>query len=265
MWPGEYPPEGHPLDRRRTDGPPRFNVAGGVSPGRSARTRPTIRPPHLGASMWPGEYPPEGPPRNEVMTDTGQRLQCGRGSIPRKVVAMIVESSAHHQSLQCGRGSIPRKVPHALTSSFRYGLGFNVAGGVSPGRSSPRLRPQSAHPHASMWPGEYPPEGRRLAGYRISRPSRASMWPGEYPPEGQQQRQLRRANRIASMWPGEYPPEGRRHSGPTSRVRGVLQCGRGSIPRKVCGGICSPLDWGATLQCGRGSIPRKVAIRPNAG
>ena len=83
MWPGEYPPEGRANEWTGGGGPGSFNVAGGVSPGRSA---PLACPAALAiASMWPGEYPPEGRQPYGAPGRVAAALQCGRGSIPRKV------------------------------------------------------------------------------------------------------------------------------------------------------------------------------------
>ena len=285
MWPGEYPPEGPRAAVDSHTRRHRFNVAGGVSPGRSPRSpigrsaasrrlqcgrgsiprkvvdgREHRRGSRSLASMWPGEYPPEGRP---MLPDLERLFAASMwpGEYPpeglyhlRPVLPAFRASMWPGEYPPEGRDS-PAAPP--LPDAVR---GFNVAGGVSPGRSwRPRPRQRLA-PGASMWPGEYPPEGlcravrrdcaRRLQCGRGSIPRkvgdratvqkrgevRASMWPGEYPPEGRQACYGLRFGFEASMWPGEYPPEGlgviaRRDFGST-----LLQCGRGSIPRKVAAG-----------------------------
>ena len=256
MWPGEYPPEGRtgsPMGGAET---PSFNVAGGVSPGRSGGIL-LNRPPVKRASMWPGEYPPEGrqrpsssrwsrrrfnvaggvSPGRSRWSGTGRkrnrRLQCGRGSIPRKVVDRLCAVANDLQTLQCGRGSIPRKV-RRTTAVSRLRRSLQCGRGSIPRKVEQLGVVVLAGEVASMWPGEYPPEGRRLREAAVEFTQRASMWPGEYPPEGRRmagvvragslgfnvaggvspgrsprRRPRLRRTRGASMWPGEYPPEGR--------------------------------------------------------
>ena len=259
MWPGEYPPEGRPpLQRGHGAALHGFNVAGGVSPGRSLPPR-SGEPGAATASMWPGEYPPEGLRRRRSAASSLTGFNVAGGVSPGRSMPMPSGRRPTPPALQCGRGSIPRKVggkgladrlpavasmwpgeypPEGRAGGRRRCRGwrrFNVAGGVSPGRSWPGAK-DPEHPAASMWPGEYPPEGRLRAAA------------SEVAPGG------------ASMWPGEYPPEGRPSGAAASARRRSLQCGRGSIPRKVrpAGGMVEAA--GILLQCGRGSIPRKVVV-----
>ena len=81
MWPGEYPPEGISGDDPRLDGAPRFNVAGGVSPGRSRRDLVKAEA-KLEASMWPGEYPPEGHHRREHSPNRDSDASMWPGEYP---------------------------------------------------------------------------------------------------------------------------------------------------------------------------------------
>ena len=208
--------------------------------------------------MWPGEYPPEGrrsarwrgwPRRSSASMWPGEYPPEGRG---RQVGG---EPAAYRFNVAGGVSPGRSRRPGGRQS---LPPGFNVAGGVSPGRSSFRRRPARRRRRFNVAGGVSP--GRSPSGIplRIVSDGHASMWPGEYPPEG-------RAHRAVAI----AAPE--------------LQCGRGSIPRKVvlpprsihhmtktgfnvAGGV-SPgrsesSGWkvllSPSLQCGRGSIPRKV-------
>ena len=256
-------------------------MAGGVSPGRSSGD-PKRERAEVAASMWPGEYPPEGRDSAGRFTAAPAALQCGRGSIPRKVGTRTSSWMSGRTRFNVAGGVSPGRSSRRSGTASSSGTGFNVAGGVSPGRSTPAPATGPAEPSASMWPGEYPPEGRGtgwpttatrsrfnvaggvspgrsltrrdimtgMDGFNVAggvspgrstkthpSPTRtaASMWPGEYPPEGRDRgRGDVRERRPASMWPGEYPPEGRDPVSPSLWAGAVpLQCGRGSIPRKV--------------------------------
>ena len=260
MWPGEYPPEGR------------------------AACETAMEERHL-ASMWPGEYPPEGPAGGLAGSSPLPRFNVAGGVSPGRSPD-APSAWTPGISLQCGRGSIPRKV---VAEWWREEQGIPAAS-MWPGEyppEGPRLRRPAAGwpPPASMWPGEYPPEGRRphlhirpaqerfnVAGGvspgRSSRPhaSRsstvpASMWPGEYPPEGRHDSTTTgRDGNPASMWPGEYPPEGPVRSSGSPPPRSRFNVAGGVSPGRSRGDRAMPIPPPGALQCGRGSIPRKVVI-----
>ena len=262
MWPGEYPPEGRRPPLNGSSPAPRFNVAGGVSPGKVGE-RPDRGTGERAASMWPGEYPPEGR------------------------VPSLARSLTRTAGFNVAGGVSPGRSPRSPTPAPLPLGRFNVAGGVSPGRSllgdgavvfavplqcgrgsiprkvAERRRTASKEAVASMWPGEYPPEGRRSS-RGVKRPTRAaaSMWPGEYPPEGPARTAPPNAASASFNVAGGVSP-GRSWTGRRSRMSFArLQCGRGSIPRKVIRALMFRALAVQPLQCGRGSIPRKVRRSP---
>ena len=232
MWPGEYPPEGR-----------RYLRAG--------RVEVVI------ASMWPGEYPPEGH-RSAGLVVLGPRASMWPGEYPPEghLEASAFLSAPAPASMWPGEyppeGHHRGERPPALDLHR-----FNVAGGVSPGRSPTTIVTWDEVYKASMWPGEYPPEGQ-FPPYASASLSTASMWPGEYPPEGRRRGQHRRTEpQRLQCGRGSIPRKvaGMNRRAPASPA---LQCGRGSIPRKVPGRPPTPSGPPPGLQCGRGSIPRKV-------
>ena len=208
-----------------------FNVAGGVSPGRSG--------------AW-------GRPRR---FDTV--LQCGRGSIPRKVVESK-RSRNLFSKLQCGRGSIPRKVAEGRRAVSPGGEGFNVAGGVSPGRSGwtgfGMPTPSGFNVAGGVSPGRSTRTLTRRGWRSWSFNVAGGVSPGrsgpKWPPSSASTHCFNVAGGVS---PGRSGVETwNLHLTPK------LQCGRGSIPRKVSAEPCRRARSALSLQCGRGSIPRKV-------
>ena len=257
MWPGEYPPEGHRRPERRSADSPGFNVAGGVSPGRSP-SMPTTSWTGTSSFNVAGGVSPGRSTRWASSPRTNTGLQCGRGSIPRKVAAPRLYPH-RLRGLQCGRGSIPRKVlrPQVLRLDDR--LRFNVAGGVSPGRSPSSAGGRGARLSSFNVAGGVSPgrSSRLLSSQRFAKSLQCGR--GSIPRKVAWGRSLPvLCGVVASMWPGEYPPEGRcgTWNDPCAGECGFNVAGGVSPGRSSTSTTTRSLTSG--LQCGRGSIPRKV-------
>ena len=109
MWPGEYPPEGRASRADEVSASRRFNVAGGVSPGRSPE------PDGAGASS--------------------ARFNVAGGVSPGRSVAWRLPKSFRHPSFNVAGGVSPGRSVRARGHEPQQLARFNVAGGVSPGRS----------------------------------------------------------------------------------------------------------------------------------